>query len=158
MAATVIYSPPKVAASFIHDGQNGIFVEQPIDYISDGPKPGDRIELTGITGESLFAPVIRRDPAKGGQLVIVGSGALPLPKVVTDVELSRPDMDSEWVSVEALILEVMVIGDSVVMDCQAGTYNFSMRLQGPFPADSVPWDLGLGGKPGENPRGGSQLV
>ena len=55
MAATVIYSPPKVAASFIHDGQNGIFVEQPIDYIGDGPKPGDRIELTGITGEGPFA-------------------------------------------------------------------------------------------------------
>ena len=141
MNATVIYSRPKVAALFIHDGQNGIFVEQPIDYVGDGPKPGDRIELTGITGEGLFAPVIRRDPAKGGQLVVLGSGELPTPRAVTDVELSRPDMDCEWVSVEARVLEVMMNGDGVVMECQAGSCNFSTLLQGPFPPDSVPWDM-----------------
>lgn len=141
LAGTVIYSRPKVATLFIHDGHNGIFVEQPVDYSGKGPKLGDRVELTGVTGAGLFAPVIRRDPAQGAKLVILGPGELPPPKAVTGEELSRPDMDCGWVSVEARVLEVMMNGDGVVMECQAGPCNFTVVLQGPIPPDSVPWDL-----------------
>ncbi|MES2440569.1 MAG: sensor histidine kinase [Verrucomicrobiota bacterium] len=141
LTGTVIFSRLEVAALFVHDGENGIYVEQPSDYSGTGPKLGDRVEVTGTTGEGLFAPVIRRDPESGAKLVILGPGEPPPPRVVTGEELSLPDMDCEWVSVEARILEVTMNGDGVAMECEAGPCHFSVVLQGPISPDSVPWDL-----------------
>jgi signal transduction histidine kinase len=141
LKAVVIFSRLEVAALFVHDGEGGIYVEQPSDYSNTGPKLGDLVEIAGSTGEGLFAPVIRRNPDKGEKLTILGPGVLPPPKVVTGDELSLPGMDCERVSVEARILEVTMNGDGVAMECEAGPCNFSVVLQGPVSPDSVPWDL-----------------
>ena len=139
LAGTVIYSRSNGELTFVHDGSNGIFVDRPANR--EMLNPGDRVELQGITGEGLFAPVIRLDPANPGRLRVLGSGSLPSPMQVSGDELSLPTMDCEWVSVEARVLDVMINRYAVILECRAGPCEFNVIIDGPFEPDAVPWDL-----------------
>ena len=56
----IIFANEGAVTLFLHDGKNGIFVElPPPSGPGDWPRTGDRVEVSGITGQGLFAPVIR---------------------------------------------------------------------------------------------------
>ncbi|MEK7948855.1 sensor histidine kinase [Luteolibacter sp. Y139] len=128
-------------ALFLHDGTAGIFVEQPLEGGGKWPVTGDRIEVTGVTGRGYFAPVIRGVDGKAPQIEVLGHEALPEPKHVSGEELDRPDLDCEWIEVEALVREVLMNEGDIVLECQAGPCEFHALLEGPLPPESVPWDL-----------------
>jgi len=126
---------------FIHDGESGVFVEQPWGGANLWPLTGDRVEVTGITGKGLFAPVITGVGGKSPGIVVIGRNALPEPRQVSGEELAQPDLDCDWVSVEAQVREVLMSDGDVVVECQAGTCEFHVLIEGPLPPESVPWGL-----------------
>ena len=134
-----VHSPGR--ALFLHDGISGVFVEQPPEGDLVWPAIGDRIEVTGVSGEGLFAPVVRGVEGGAPGIEITSHGELPEPRRVSPDELGRPDLDCEWVSVEAQVREVLMNGDDIVLECQAGSCDFHALLEGPLPPESVPWGL-----------------
>ena len=132
--------PPGIAL-FLHDGTAGIFVEQPSEGDVVWPVSGDRIEVTGITGRGYFAPVIRGVDGKAPHIEVLGHDALPQPRRVSGQGLERPDLDCEWIEVEALVREVLMNEGDIVLECRAGPCDFHALLEGPLPPESVPWDL-----------------
>jgi signal transduction histidine kinase len=126
---------------FIHDGESGVYVEQGTGTGRTWPVTGDRVEVTGVTGEGLFAPVIRGKGGTAPGIVVLGKNGLPEPREVDGDELGRPDLDCEWVTVEAQVREVLMNNEDIVFECQAGTCDFHVLLEGPLPPESVPWGL-----------------
>ena len=137
----VTFSKPSIGTLFIHDGISGIFIDQKYDPAEPHPQAGDRIEVTGITGEGMFAPVIRGGNSSAARIVILEHGPLPEPRTIDGAELSVPARDSDWVSIEAWVREVLVQDGDLILACQAGTFDFNVLLEGPLPPVSVPWDL-----------------
>lgn len=142
----VTFSNEPAITLFIHDGESGVYVEQGFGTDSTWPATGDQVEVTGVTGAGLFAPVIRGPAGAAPGIVVLGKDRLPEPRPVDGDELGRPDLDCEWVSVEAEVREVlmsdMVLSDGdIVLECRAGACEFHALLEGPLPPESVPWGL-----------------
>ena len=140
--AAVTFTKPSYATLFVHDGTAGIFVERtPGKDDTTGLKPGDRLEITGITGEGMFAPVIKGEGAQDPVVTLIGPGTLPEPRPIDGSELSRPDLDSDWVSIDTWVSEVQMSGVNVILACHSENCDFHILLEGPLPLESVPWDL-----------------
>lgn len=137
----VTFANEPAVTMFIHDGDSGVFVEQPLAGSDQWPKTGDRVEVKGITGKGLFAPVITGIDGKPPQILVTQGNSLPQPRPVSGEELARPDLDCDWVSVEAQVREVLMNEGDVVFECQAGPCEFHVLLEGPLPPESVPWGL-----------------
>lgn len=136
MRVTVTFSSPRFATLFVDDGVRGIFVEQAVSKDGTGPKAGDRVEITGVTGTGLFAPVV-----KASAVVVLSSGPLPPGRRVDGEELSRPDQDSNWIEVDADVKEVTQSGSSLQLECQADSYHFLAEVPAAMVPENVPWDL-----------------
>ncbi len=137
----VTFSQPSISTLFIHDGQAGIFIDQEPGQIHETLQVGDRVEVTGITGEGFFATVIRGAATPGAKITVLEHGELPEPRKINGAELSRPSQDSDWVSIDAWVREVLMQDGDLILNCQAGTFDFNVLLEGPLPPVSVPWDL-----------------
>lgn len=140
--AVATYSAPGYATLFIHDGTMGMFVERkPGKSNADGPKAGDQLEITGITGEGLFAPVIKGPGTDDPVVKITSSGSLPEPRKIDGIEMSRPSLDSDWISIETWVQEVMIKGPDVILECHSEGCDFHILLDGALSARAVPWEL-----------------
>ncbi len=137
----VPYVHPEGRALFVHDGESGIFVEQPPEGDLVWPSTGDVLEIRGVTGSGLFAPVVRGVGGGAPEIRIVGQAPLPDPRVVHGEELGRPDLDCDWVQVDAYVHEVLMSDGDVIIECQSGPQEFHVMIEGPLPPESVPWDL-----------------
>ncbi|MEO8616746.1 MAG: histidine kinase [Luteolibacter sp.] len=137
----VTFSNQKAITMFIHDGTNGIFVDQrdmEVQGLAVWPELGDQVEVSGITGNGIFAPIIRGNLA----ITIISKGALPAPRVVDGLELAKPGLDCDWVTVEAYVTNVMMNGENLVIQCRAGSCDFHVLIEGPLPPDQVAlWDM-----------------
>lgn len=134
-----VYPPGRTL--FLHDGTSGVFVEQPPRGELIWPVVGDRIEVRGVTGEGMFAPVVLGVNGGAPGIEILGHGDLPEPRRVGPDELERPDLDCEWMEVEAHVKEVLMNSRQVILECQAGGCEFHVMIEGQLPPESVPWDL-----------------
>lgn len=132
---------PEGRALFLHDGVSGVFVEQPVSGDLVWPAVGDSIVVTGVTGEGLFAPVIRGIEGGPPGIEILGHDALPEPRWIGPDELEQPGLDCDWVKVETLVREVLVNSGQVILECQTGPCDFHVLIEGPLLPESVPWDL-----------------
>ncbi len=137
----VTFSNKNVVTLFIHDGKAGLYVRQHWSDPRVWPEPGDQVEVTGITDHGVFAPVISGHGEKSPEIVILSKGELPPPRHVDGRELARPDLDCDWVTVDADVIEVMVVGNALVLECHAESCDFHVLIEGPLPPESVPWDL-----------------
>ncbi|WP_367872272.1 sensor histidine kinase [Luteolibacter sp. Populi] len=141
LEGVITFANKSAMTLFIHDGKSGGFIEQPLEGSYNWPSAGDRVEVSGITDQGLFAPVIRGIDGGPAEIRVLGHDALPEPKPVSGLELARPEMDCEWVSVEAQVREVFMNDGDIIFECQAGPCDFHVLLEGPLPPESVPWDL-----------------
>ena len=141
MNGVVTFANESAMTLFIHDGESGVFIELPPADPGPWPKAGDRIQVTGITGKGLFAPVITGIGGRPPQIVVHGNQALPEARPVSGEELGLPGLDCDWVSVEAQLREVLMNDGDVVFECQAGPCEFHVLIEGPLPPESVPWGL-----------------
>ena len=138
----VTFSDKHIVTLFIHDGENGIFVDQKPQPAPLWPEAGDQVEVTGITAHGVFAPVVRGIKEVAPAIRVVAKGPLPSAKTVNGAELAKPGTDCDWVTVEADVTDVMMDGDDLVIQCRAGSFDFHVLLAGPLPADQeIPWDL-----------------
>jgi signal transduction histidine kinase len=140
--AVATFSRPAYATLFIHDGTGGIFVEQ-APKTNDGKhaKTGDQLEVTGVTGEGMFAPVIKGAADQDAVVTVIGPGTLPEPRLIDGAEMSQPSLDSDWVSIETWVSEVSIDGRDVILLCRSDHCDFHLLLDNPQPTESVPWDL-----------------
>ena len=141
VSGVVTFSNKAVLTLFIHDGKAGIFVKQIWKESQVWPELGDRVEVTGVTEPGVFAPVVSGKNETSPDIVILGKGELPQPRPVDGLVLARPDLDCDWVTVDADITEVMMHDRDLVLECRADACNFHVLIQGPLPPEFVPWDL-----------------
>jgi signal transduction histidine kinase len=137
----VTFSNHLVATLFVHDGEHGIYLDQG-GLLNRGiavwPEPGDRIEVTGVTGNGIFAPVVRCT----SEVRIETKGDLPAPRPVAGLELATPGLDCDWVTVDADVTDVVMNGEAMVIQCRAGSFDFHVLVEGPLPPDQDElWDL-----------------
>jgi len=84
-------------ALVLRDETDGIYVE--LNYAVGGTRrPGDRLEVSGVTGAGDFAPMVRAN-----RITWVGAGPLPPPRPTTIAELSAGGFDAAWVELEGIV-------------------------------------------------------
>lgn len=79
------------------DETEGIYVELP-QPAAGNLKPGDRLEVAGVTGPGDFAPMVR-----ASRILRLGPGTLPPPQRVTIGELGAGGFDAAWVELEGIV-------------------------------------------------------
>lgn len=141
LKGTVTFSKPSISTLFIHDGSGGVFVLPPNSPDDSGPKVGDRVEVTGVTGAGLFATVVNPPRGQAPDIRVTGHGSPPEPTETNARTLMVPEMDCEWVAISAFVKEVSMESGDLVLSCQEGTHEFGVLLEGPLPVESVPWNL-----------------
>lgn len=142
ISSIVTFSNRHVSTLFVNDGEAGIYVEQSDDPDTVWPEVGDRVEITGVTDNGFFAPVVRGQNGKSPYISILGKGALPIAKEVDGSELSKPTLDCAWVTVEADVTEILLHEGDLAVKCRSGPCDFHVMIEGPLPPDKpIPWDL-----------------
>lgn len=138
----VTFSSEQILTLFIHDGENGIYVDQSPLTAPLWPEVGDQVEVTGITGNGIFAPVIRGVRGGGGAIRILAKNSLFPPRPVSGAELAKPGLDCDWVTVDADVTDVLMDERDLVIQCRAGSCDFHVLLANPPPRDlELLWDL-----------------
>ncbi len=84
-------------AFVLRDETEGIYVELNF-VVGNTRRPGDRVEVVGVTGAGDFAPMVR---AK--KLTWIGTGPLPPPRPTTIGELNAGGFDAAWVELEGIV-------------------------------------------------------
>lgn len=135
------YSKPSIATLFVHDETGTIFVERPPQPAGTGPIPGDVLLVKGVTGEGLFATIIKGDSSPAAAVTVISHGTLPPAVSITGLDLSHPEMDSRWVSIDAWVHAVLIQDGDMILNCRADNFDFHVLLEGPLPPESVPWNL-----------------
>ncbi|MBI5691426.1 MAG: sensor histidine kinase, partial [Verrucomicrobia bacterium] len=84
-------------ALVLRDETDGIYVELG-QAVGDARRPGDRLEVTGVTGAGDFAPMVRAT-----HVTWEGSGPLPPPRPTTIAELNAGGFDAAWIELEGIV-------------------------------------------------------
>ena len=119
---------------FFQDASSGISV----DRLDDGPEvqSGQLVEIVGVTSPGLFAPIIQAQSVR-----ILGTGKLPVPKVVGAADLSGGTVDSQWAKVQGLVRTAVVMPiwghDVLVLELDTGDGNLMTARVRNF--DGVDW-------------------
>ena len=97
LSGTLLLVTRQRDALVLRDEGEGIYVE--LNYvIGNSRRPGDRLEISGVTSAGNFAPTVR---AK--QITWVGAGPLPPPRPTTIAELNAGGFDAAWVEIEGIV-------------------------------------------------------
>ena len=119
---------------FVQDATAGIYVNtggQRLDL-----KPGDLVEMEGVTGPGEYAPVVTRP-----RIRTIAHTALPVASVSSFPELSSGCKDSLWVEVKGVVHSAAVREEHVFLDVVAENGRFEAMLpgicNGPPPLDLV---------------------
>jgi diguanylate cyclase (GGDEF)-like protein len=100
---------------FVFDSSGSIYVA--LDGKPASPlRPGDLVEVTGVSSPGLFAPIVSH-----AQVQVVGRSPLPTsaPRVSLGDMLTGSD-DGQWVEVEGLVQAVRNSGPHVILDLLLG--------------------------------------
>ncbi len=82
---------------FFMDASGGISVDR-IDDAAPPMHAGQRVEIDGVTGPGLFAPVVI-----ARTVAIVGKEKLPQPHILSPEELMGGQQDSQWIALRAQV-------------------------------------------------------
>jgi signal transduction histidine kinase/uncharacterized protein YdeI (BOF family) len=84
-------------ALVLRDETDGIYVE--LNHtVGNTRRPGDRLEISGVTAAGNFAPMVRAT-----RITWVGAGPLPPPRLTTIAELNAGGFDAAWVELEGIV-------------------------------------------------------
>ena len=96
---------------FVSDSSGSIYVAlKPAPAVP--LKPGELVEITGVSGPGLFAPIVDHAQAQ-----VIGTTHLPLtaPRVILSDMLSG-NFEGQWVEVEGLVHAVRESGTHIILD------------------------------------------
>ncbi len=101
---------------FFQDATSGVFVDN-----NNGPhlKPGDLVEVSGITYPGAYAPTITAP-----QVRVIGKAPLPLARPVSVEQLMSGAEDSQRVEISGIVRDVHKDGSRLAIDLAAGGYRF----------------------------------
>jgi signal transduction histidine kinase len=84
-------------ALVLRDETDGIYIEL-AHTIGDARRPGNRLEVEGVTGAGDFAPMIR-----ARRITWTGAGPLPEPRPTALAELNAGGFDAAWIELEGIV-------------------------------------------------------
>ena len=86
---------------FFQDATSGISVNR----LNDAPplQPGQEVELRGVTGAGMFAPVVIEQSVK-----ILGPGKMPRARLFSSAELAGGKQDSQWLAIRGIVRSAVV--------------------------------------------------
>jgi signal transduction histidine kinase len=97
LSGTLLLVTRQRDALVLRDETEGIYVE--LNYVvGNTRRPGDRLEISGVTGAGDFAPIVR-----ASRVTWVGEGPLPPPRPTTIAELNAGGFDAAWVELEGIV-------------------------------------------------------
>jgi hypothetical protein len=119
------YIDSRWPAFFVTDASGSIFIgltQKPAPQL----KPGDRVEVTGVSAAGDFAPIV-----KASSVRVIGQSPLPTnaPRV-SMAEMLTSDLDGQWVTIEGVVYGVRRSGKSVFLDISTSQERLS-REQSP---------------------------
>ncbi len=97
LSGTLLLVTRQRDALVLRDETEGIYVELN-HVIGNSRRPGDRLEVSGVTGAGNFAPMVR-----ARQITWVGVDPLPPSRPTTIAELNAGGFDAAWVELEAIV-------------------------------------------------------
>ncbi len=89
---------------FIHDGQNGIYIERAQTILFSGVAFGDVVRITGTTVKGGFMPGI-----SARNFEVLSKQPLLKSRPFRPGDFFKPALDCEWVSVEGRVIEQKVV-------------------------------------------------
>lgn len=84
-------------ALVLRDETDGVYVELG-GALGSVRRPGERLEISGVTGAGDFAPIVRAT-----HVTWLGLGPLPPPRPTTIAELNAGGLDAAWVELEGIV-------------------------------------------------------
>ena len=118
LEATVLYLDPVLNWMFVADGSARAFVTR----VSHGVlAPGVRVSIEGRTAPGEVLPVLRSDRVR----IVSDAAVLPEPARIDDLgQLSLGDHDSDWVELEADVLQAVIQPEHTVFVARSGETRF----------------------------------
>jgi hypothetical protein len=86
---------------FFQDTTSGISVDRTND--SPGVQPGQSIEIHGVTGPGMFAPIVIAQ-----SVTVLGHGNLPTPRLFNSDQLAGGKQDSQWLAIRGIVRSAAV--------------------------------------------------
>lgn len=97
LRGTLLLVTRQPEALVLRDETEGVYVE--LDHaIGNARRPGDRLEVVGVTGAGDFAPIVRAQ-----RITWMGEGPLPAPRPTSIAELNAGGFDAAWVELEGIV-------------------------------------------------------
>jgi signal transduction histidine kinase len=130
----VTYYDPIQVLMFVQDETGGIYVDT--TRLRDLQiKPGDLVDLDGVTDPGGFAPeiVIKKAPK------VVGRGTPPRPAKVSLEEILIGTQDSNWVEVEGMVQSLDREDDQAIIRLHWGVHRIKVYVlqSSPLPASLI---------------------
>jgi signal transduction histidine kinase len=101
---------------FMQDGTGGVFVE---NRLSRQPRPGDVVQVSGLSHPGGYAPIITKPHWKK-----IGTAPLPPARPVTSERLMSGAEDSQRVEISGIVRTAEVSGSQIGIELATGGYRF----------------------------------
>lgn len=126
LSGTLLLVTRQRDALVLRDESDGIYIELS-NAVGNARRPGDRLEVTGVTDAGNFAPMVR---AK--RVTWVGAGPLPEPRQTTIAELSAGGLDAAWIELEGIVRSCKPAPQEVPAAQRGGTNAPASRVVSEF--------------------------
>jgi PAS domain S-box-containing protein len=128
LRAVLTYIDFAVGDFFAQDATAGIYVNE--NNRSLGFRPGDLLEIDGVTEEPDFAPQIGK-----ARYRLLGQAPFPQPRPVRMGDMISTREDSQWVQLEGIVQGVESAGDVVKLDVVSEGRRLLVNLMDPAGLD-----------------------
>ncbi len=123
------YSGPPTPDLFVQDETAGIWVNAPMS--APAPKPGQLIDLQGVTEAPDFAPQIGKP-----RWQVIGVAPFPKPHTVSLERMLSTAEDSQWVESNGIVRQARIRDGSLILDIAVA--GGRLKVQIPSFQQSVP--------------------
>ncbi|MBW8864829.1 MAG: hypothetical protein JF609_07885 [Verrucomicrobia bacterium] len=111
---------------FMQDASGGVYVDNRSTF---QPRPGDVVEVSGISHPGGYAPVITKPHVKK-----LGTAPLPEAKAITIDRLMSGAEDSQRVEISGIVHSAQLFGNRIGIELASGGYR--VRAFAPMPLDT----------------------
>ena len=121
----VTYFDPQFGYLFIHDNSGAIYVDATHLVPGLSVQAGDVLEVQGVSGAGLFAPVLDRPHIK-----VVGNGPIPKAEDTNFDQLLSGFDDGRWVSLDGIVRSAVFAKGYSTLTLVRGKVRFDVIMPG----------------------------